>query len=163
MTYLAGLGIETRTVDHKAVFTVAQSKEIETGLPGGHIKNLFLKCKKGQLHLVVALNSTAVDLKSLHKSLGSGRLSFGNAELLKATLGVEPGSVTPFALVNDTAGIVAVALDARMMRHDLLNCHPLTNTATTAIARDDLMRFIRATGHEPRVIELSANALGGAD
>jgi len=155
LDYLASLGIATRTVEHKAVFTVAESREVELDLPGGHIKNLFLKCKKGQLHLIVALHETSVDLKSLHKVLGSGRLSFGNADLLRATLGVDPGSVTPLALVNDPAGVVAVTLDADMMKHDIINCHPLTNTATTSIARDDLLRFIRATGHEPRILALS--------
>jgi Ala-tRNA(Pro) deacylase len=155
LDYLATLGIASSTIEHKAVFTVAESQDVELGLPGGHIKNLFLKCKKGQLHLIVALHETTVDLKSLHKVLGSGRLSFGSADLLRATLGVEPGSVTPLALVNDRAGAVMVTLDAGLMRHDIINCHPLTNTATTSIARDDLLRFIRATGHEPRILGLS--------
>ena len=149
------LGIETHTHEHPAVFTVAESLEIEKAMPGGHTKNLFLKDKKDRLFLVVALNDAAIDLKTLHKTLGCDRLSFGKAELLEEVLGVRPGSVTPFSVINDQAGRVSVVLDAKMLSLPLLNFHPLENTATTAIARDDLLRFIRATGHEPRTIMLS--------
>lgn len=152
---LAGLGIKTRTIDHAPVFTVAESTKLERDIEGGHTKNLFLKCKKGNLYLVVALNDARIDLKTLHTKLGSGRLSFGNADLLVEVLGVKPGSVTPFALVNDTGNRVTVVLDEAMMRHDLLNYHPLSNDATTSIARDDLLRFIRACGHEPRILAVS--------
>lgn len=142
------------TVDHDAVFTVAESTKLEREMPGGHSKNLFLKDEKGRLVLAVALSTTRVDLKALHRSLGTGRLSFGKPELLMEVLGVPPGSVTPFALINDTERRVTVVLDADMMRHERLNFHPLENTATTGIARDDLVRFIRACGHEPRVLQL---------
>ena len=149
------LGIRTATTDHAAVFTVAESTALERDIPGGHTKNLFLKCKKGQLFLVVALNDAQINLKQLHKPLGSGRLSFGNAELLLEVLGVIPGSVTPFSLINDTSRRVTVILDEPMMAHERLNYHPLENTATTGIARDDLLRFIRACGHEPRIMKVS--------
>ena len=152
---LAALGIATTTLDHGAVFTVAESAGLEKQLPGGHTKNLFLKCKKGNIYLVVALNDAVIDLKSLHKVLGSGRLSFGSAGLLDEVLGVRPGSVTPFALINDTGQRATVVLDEAMLRHDLLNYHPLENTATTSIAREDLLRFIRSCGHEPRIIAVS--------
>ena len=152
---LASLGIGSTTLDHPAVFTVAESTEVEKQLPGGHTKNLFLKCKKGNIYLVVALNDAAIDLKSLHKRIDAGRLSFGSAGLLEELLGVKPGSVTPFALINDTRQRVTVILDEMMMRHDFLNYHPLENTATTNIARDDLLRFIRSTGHEPEVMTLT--------
>ena len=152
------LGIETRTVEHEAVFTVEQSRELEKDLPGGHTKNLFLKCKKGNIYLVVALHDAGIDLKSLPKRIGSGRLSFGNADLLAELLGVVPGSVTPFALINDTGAKVNVILDAPMMEHETLNYHPLVNTATTAIKRDDLLRFIRATGHDPVIMAVSSPA-----
>jgi Ala-tRNA(Pro) deacylase len=152
---LAELGILTRTVAHEAVFTVAQSSMLERELPGGHTKNLFLKDKKGRLFLVVALGSTRVDLKSLSGKLGCDRLSFGRPELLVEVLGVSPGSVTPFALINDRARRVTVVLDADMMRHERLNCHPLENTATTNIGGDDLVRFIAACGHEPRTVDLA--------
>ena len=160
---LDALSIHTTTVEHPAVFTVAESSELERQLPGGHTKNLFLKCKKGVIYLVVALGEAAIDLKTLHKKLGSGRLSFGSAELLQEVLGVKPGSVTPFALINETAGLVTVILDEAMMRHDLLNYHPLENTATTNIARDDLLRFIRSCGHEPRIIAVSGDAQARGD
>jgi Ala-tRNA(Pro) deacylase len=152
---LAALGIGVTTIDHPAVFTVAESTAVEQQLAGGHTKNLFLKCKKGEIFLVVALNDATIDLKTLHKRLDCGRLSFGSAELLGQVLGVTPGSVTPFALINDTQQRVTVVLDEPMMRRDPLNYHPLENTATTSIARDDLLRFIRACGHAPRIVDVS--------
>ena len=155
-TRLEELGIATRTVDHIAVFTVAESAKLERALPGGNTKNLFLKDKDGRLFLVVALDSTLVDLKRLPKAIGSQRLSFGKPELLMDVLGVPAGSVTPFAIINDGARRVTVILDADMMRHERLNFHPLENTATTNIARDDLISFIRACGHEPRILAVSA-------
>ena len=155
---LGELGIETHTLDHDAVFTVAESSKLECELPGGHTKNLFLKDKKDRLFLVVALGHAQIDLKTLHKRLDCDRLSFGKPELLMEVLGVPPGSVTPFALINDQARRVTVILDADMMRHERLNYHPLENTATTNIAREDLLRFIRACGHEPRILAVAAAA-----
>ena len=152
---LDALGIATRTLEHPATFTVAESQLLEKELPGGHTKNLFLKSKKGELYLIVALYDAVIQLNALPKRLGCARLSFGSADLLGEVLGVPPGSVTPFALINDTRQRVIVILDATMMKHDLLNYHPLENTATTNIARDDLLRFIRACGHEPRILDVS--------
>lgn len=152
---LADLSIETTTVVHKAVFTVAESTGLDDDLPGGHTKNLMLKDAKGRLFLVIAEAHTKVDLKRLHKTIGCARLSFAKPELLDAVLGVTPGSVTAFSLMNDADRQVDVIFDQALTVHDIINCHPLTNTATTAIARDDLMRFIRACGHEPRIMELS--------
>jgi Ala-tRNA(Pro) deacylase len=157
--FLSELGIETRRYDHPAVFTVAESLEIEQAMPGGHTKNLFLKDKKDRLFLVVALNNARIDMKTLHKTLCSDRLSFGKAEVLEEVLGVLPGSVTPFSVINDKAGRVEIVLDAPMLEHAVLNYHPLVNTATIAIARDDLLRFIRATGHEPRILTVSDGVL----
>jgi Ala-tRNA(Pro) deacylase len=156
---LAHLGIETETVEHPAVYTVVESSLLVRQLPGGHTKNLFLKDKSGRLFLVVALGHVRIDLKTLHKALGCDRLSFGRPELLMEVLGVPPGSVTPFALINDTTRRVTVILDADMMRYERLNYHPLANTATTNIARADLIAFIRSCGHEPRVLPV---ALAGA-
>lgn len=153
---LAGLGITTETLEHPAVFTVAESSRLERQLPGGHTKNLFLKDKKDRLFLVVALGDAHIELKSLHRALGCDRLSFGKPELLIEVLGVAPGSVTPFALINDTARRVTVILDADMMRHERLNYHPLQNTATTNIARQDLLTFIRSCGHEPRIAAVAS-------
>lgn len=152
MARLAELGISTTTVDHDAVYTVAESSKLEHDIPGGHTKNLLLKDKRDQLYLVSALGSAVIDMKSLHKLLGSDRLSFAKPELLLDVMGVTPGSVTVFALMNDIGRRVNVVLDARLMEHATINCHPMENTATTNIARDDLLRFIRACGHEPRIL-----------
>ena len=159
---LDSLGITTKTHEHAAVFTVAESLDIETAMPGGHTKNLFLKDKKDRLFLVVALNDAVIDLKTIHKTLDCDRISFGKAELLEQVLGVKAGSVTPFSAINDKAGRVTIILDARMMDQPLLNYHPLENTATTAIARDDLLRFIRATGHDPKIVQVSNGRLAAA-
>jgi Ala-tRNA(Pro) deacylase len=155
--YLDTLGIAHSTVKHAPLFTVEQSRDLHARVPGGHTKNLFLRDKKGNLFLVVALEDTVIDLKGLHRHLGAtGRFSFGSADLLQEALGVKPGSVTPFAAINDTAGRVTVVLDARMMEHALLNYHPLDNGMTTSIKRDDLVKFLEATGHSPRVERVTA-------
>jgi Ala-tRNA(Pro) deacylase len=154
--FLDRLGIVHATVSHPPAFTTEQSRGLRGQIPGGHSKNLFLKDKKGVLFLVVALEDTRIDLKSLHRWLGtSGRLSFGSAELMRETLGVEPGSVTPFGLLNDKARRIGVILDAAMMEITPLNYHPLVNTMTTTIANRDLLRFLEATGHQPRIMSLS--------
>jgi Ala-tRNA(Pro) deacylase len=137
------------------VFTVAESRAIKEAIPGGHSKNLFLKDKKGRLFLVVAEAETRIDLKRLHEPLGaSGRLSFGSAELLGEVLGVEPGSVTPFGLVNDRERRVSLVLDEALMRYEPVNFHPLVNSATIGVSRADLLRFLEATGHVPRIMRL---------
>jgi Ala-tRNA(Pro) deacylase len=146
---LDSLGIAHKTVEHPPVFTVEQAKALRGELPGAHIKNLFLRNRKEEMWLVVALEDRAVDLKRLGEVLGAGRLSFGSAERLKRTLGVEPGSVTPLALANDEAQIVRLALDRGVTAGGPVNAHPLTNTMTTALAPADLLRFFAATGHEP--------------
>jgi Ala-tRNA(Pro) deacylase len=151
------LGIATRTYDHIPVFTVVESQAIKEEIPGGHSKNLFVKDKKGRIFLIVAHAATQIDLKRLHEAIGaSGRLSFGSADLLREVLGVEPGAVTPFGLINDRNGRVSVVLDAALMQHEPVNFHPLVNCQTTGIARAGLLAFLRATGHEPRVLALPA-------
>jgi Ala-tRNA(Pro) deacylase len=155
--YLDSLGIAHRTVNHPPVFTVEQARALRGQLDGGHTKNLFLRDKKGGLFLVVAPEDAAIELKSLHRLLAaSGRFSFGSAEQMRETLGVEPGSVTPFAVINDKAGRVTVVLDAGMMAHEILNFHPLTNTGTTTISREGLLKFLDATAHRPRIEAVSA-------
>ena len=149
------LGIETTRIDHEAVFTVAESKELRGAISGHHTKNLFLKDKKGRLFLVSALESTRIDLKRLHETLGaSGMPSFGSAELLMEKLGVTPGSVTAFAVINDRAGDVTMVLDATLASGEDVNFHPLINTATLRVSRDDLLAFFRNTGHEPLIVDL---------
>jgi Ala-tRNA(Pro) deacylase len=161
--YLDRLGIAYTTVTHPPLFTVEESQALRGKIPGGHSKNLFLRDKKGTLFLVSALEDTAIELKSLHRVLGaSGRFSFGSAELMRETLGIEPGSVTPFAALNDTARRVTVVLDAMMMAHETLNFHPLRNTMTTTIGRDGLVQFLTATGHPPRIEPISRPLAEGA-
>ena len=155
---LDALGIETTTHDHPPLFTVEDSKALRGQLPGGHCKSLFLKDKKGALWLVVAEEDRPVDLKKLRKALGAKNLSFGSPDLLMEVLGVIPGAVTPFALINDSGHRVKVILDQGMLTHDPLNYHPLVNTMTTAIAPDDLKKFIAATGHEVETLDLEAVA-----
>ncbi len=155
---LDALGIAHKTYEHASVFTVEEAAHLYESQPGGHTKNLFLKDKKDGLWLVVCRDALRVDLNALSKALDAPRFSFGSAELLIATLGIAPGSVTPFALINDTDRKVRVVLDEGMLAFDPLNFHPLRNDRTTAIAPDDLLRFIRDTGHYPRVIAIPERA-----
>jgi len=155
---LEALGIRTHTVQHPPVFTVEEAKALRGELPGGHIKNLFLRNKKGEMWLVVAEEDQAVDLKNLGERLGAGRLSFGSPERLMAHLGVIPGAVTPFALINDRDRQVRVAIDKGILAHSPVHCHPLANDRTTAIEPSDLLAFIRACGHEPLILDLGNGA-----
>jgi len=157
---LDALGIRHVTHRHPPLHTVAQSVELRGSLPGGHCKSLFLKDRKGGLWLVVVLEDRRVDLKALAERLGAPRFSFGSPELLLESLGVRPGSVTPFALMNDPQHRISVVLDAEMLAHDPLNYHPLVNTATTAIRPSDLLRFVADCGHEPRLVAFDARASG---
>ena len=153
--FLESLDIGYSTVSHPPLFTVEQSRTQRGKIPGAHTKNLFLKDKKGALFLVTALEDALIELKSLHHRIGaSGRLSFGSADLMLETLGVVPGAVTPFGAINDTEQRVTVVLDAALMDHEVINAHPLVNTMTTSLKRDDLIKFLRATGHEPRILTL---------
>ena len=148
------LGIAQRTYEHPAVFTVEEAKALRGKLPGGHCKSLFLKDRKGGLWLAVMLEERRIDLKALADRLGAPRFSFGSAELLEEALGVTPGSVTPFAAINDLAHRVTIVLDEEMLRHEPLNYHPLVNTKTTAVSPADLLKFLRDCGHEPRILSL---------
>jgi Ala-tRNA(Pro) deacylase len=151
---LSEIGVETTTHHHPPVFTVEESKSLRGDLPGTHCKNLFLKDHKKIFWLVVTLESRRIDMKDLQQRMGSGRLSFGKPDLLKEVLGVDPGTVTPFALINDSENRVRLVLDREMMETELLNYHPLTNAATTAIRPQDLLKFIASCGHQPRVVGL---------
>ncbi|MAF49051.1 MAG: prolyl-tRNA synthetase associated domain-containing protein [Rhodospirillales bacterium] len=151
---LGRLGIETQTKRHAPMFTVEDAKALRGDMPGGHCKSLFLKDKKGALWLAVMLEDKQLDLKALQAKLGSARLSFARPELMRDVLGVEPGSVTPFAVINPSAEAVRVVLDSAMLAHDPLNYHPLGNQATTAIAPDDLLTYLQDCGHQPMIIAL---------
>jgi Ala-tRNA(Pro) deacylase len=153
--FFDSLGITTTTKDHAAVATVEEAQNVHGDMPGGHCKNLFCKDEKGTLWLIVALEDARINLKTAPDKISSRRLSFGKPDLLMEVLGVAPGSVTPFALINDTSHRVNVILDAAMMQHEILNYHPLSNDATTAITRSDLLTFINACGHKPRTLAVS--------
>jgi len=155
--YLDGLGIAHDTTEHAPTFSVAESAPIKAAIPGAHSKNLFVKDKKGKIFLITAKDETQIDLKRTHEAIGaSGRLSFCTAEQLWLYLGVEPGSVTPFGVVNDRDCKVRVVLDAVLMSFERVNFHPLVNSMTTGLSRADLLRFLIATGHEPVILDLPA-------
>ncbi|ABC21924.1 prolyl-tRNA synthetase associated domain-containing protein [Rhodospirillum rubrum] len=162
LAHLSELAISSVTTEHPPVHTVEEAKATHDQIAGCHCKNLFLKDAKGQLWLVVCPYDRVVDLKTLHRRIGAARLSFGKPELLDEVLGVRPGSVTPFALVNDTAHRVKVVLDRAMMAQDRLNYHPLVNTATTTISAADLRRFLAACGQSVAEVDLETPEIAGA-
>src|SRR3954454_15817024 len=155
-TLLNRLNAATSTIDHPPVHTVEEALPYWSKLEGVHTKNLFLKDAKGVLWLVTAPTDRAIDLKSLHKRIGAKRLSFANGDLLLEVLGVRQGAVSPLALINDRAGRVRLVLDAGLMEQPVVTCHPLVNTATTAIRTPDLLAYVRACGHDPLIVDLAA-------
>jgi Ala-tRNA(Pro) deacylase len=148
------LGIKTQTIEHPPAYTVKDAKAHRGDLSGAHSKNLFLKDKKGQLWLVVCLEDRNLDMKDLKDRIGSAHLSFGKPDLLMEVLGVAPGSVSPFTLINDSEFRVRVVLDQEMLAFNYLNFHPLENTATTQISRDGMLKFIKSCGHQIDLITL---------
>ncbi len=153
---LEELGIQSKSVMHPPVFTVEEAKALRGSLSGAHIKNLFLRNKKGAMWLVTCLEDRTVDLKALGKALEAGRFSFGSAERLMTYLGVRPGSVTPFAVINDTGNAVRMVLDKGILGNDPVNAHPLVNDMTTSLESADLIRFLEAEGHPPLILDMDA-------
>ncbi|MBP1845017.1 Ala-tRNA(Pro) deacylase [Rhizobium petrolearium] len=154
--FLDSLNISHSTKTHPPVFTVAESESLRDEIPGGHTKNLFIKDKKDRYFVLTVEENATVDLKTVHKVIGAaGRVSFGRPEKLMEYLGVIPGSVTIFGAFNDTGRHVTFVLDEDLMRHGIINGHPLSNDATTSIGRDDLIRFLGATGHTPLVLKVT--------
>ncbi|MEP9397608.1 prolyl-tRNA synthetase associated domain-containing protein [Mesorhizobium sp. KR2-14] len=155
--FLDSLGISVSTTRHPPLYTVADSQALRGEIAGGHTKNLFLKDRKDNFFLVTVDEDAEVDLKQIHHVIGaSGKVSFGKPEALMELLGVVPGAVTVFGLINDTVGKVKLVLDSALMENDIINAHPLTNEATTSIANADLVRFVKETGHEPLVLKVAA-------
>ena len=160
LALLDRLGVAHRTLDHPAVFRVGEGDAIKAAIAGAHSKNLFLKDAKGELWLISARDTTAIDLKRLPVVIGSARLSFGSQELMVETLGVTPGSVTAFGLANDTGHRVRFVLDLELAQADLVNFHPLTNTATTTIDQAGFRSFLAAVGVRPLVVDFAAMTVG---
>lgn len=161
--FLDAHGIAHTTHEHAPVFTVEEGAEVKAALPGLHSKNLFLKSRtkkgeQGRLFLLCAEGTADVKVNALHKVLGCKRLSFGDAGLMEEVLGVTPGSVTLFALLNDTDGCVTLLLDEVMAQADTVNFHPLRNDASTAISGADAVHFAEATGHAPVVLSRAVMA-----
>lgn len=153
---LQQMGLAATTITHAAVKTVEENQALRGTVDGEHSKNLFLKDKKKQLWLVVAEEERPIDLKILRKRIGAGNLSFGKPDLLLEKLGVLPGSVTPFAVINDVQGDVQVVLDQDLAQAPLVNFHPLTNTQTTTLSGADLVTFLQKQGHEPMILDFEA-------
>ena len=154
--WLKANGVDHVTHDHPAVFRVDEGLDLKADLPGAHTKNLFLKDKKGRLWLISARQDTPVDLKRAPRVIGSDRLSFGNEALMWETLGVRPGSVTALGLINDTDRRVTFVLDRRLWDAAVVNFHPLTNTATTALDQSAFRRVLALLGREPVVVDFEA-------
>jgi len=159
IAFLEAKGIDHVTTDHEAVFRVGEGEELKAAIPGAHTKNLFLKDHRGALWLISAQQATVIDLKRLPAVIGSGRLSFGSPELLEATLGVTPGSVTALALINDPERRVSFILDARLARAERVNFHPLINTATTTLTGEGFAAFLAAVGVTPMVVDFERMAV----
>jgi Ala-tRNA(Pro) deacylase len=155
LAFLEQIGVAATTHEHPAVFRVGEGEAIKAAIPGAHTKNLFLKDAKGQLWLVSAEDRSAIDLKRLPAVIGSARLSFGNEALMRETLGVTPGSVTAFALINDPEHRVRFVLDRALAEAPVVNFHPLANTATTSIDQTGLRRFLAAVGAEPLIVDFA--------
>ena len=141
---------------HPPLFTVSDSQSLRGELPGGHVKNMFMKDKKGAIWLATCLEDRQIRIRDLEKEIGAKNLSFGKEDLLWEMLGVRPGAVTPFGLINDTGHRVRVALDRQMLERDPLNFHPLHNEATTTVSRDGFLKFLALTGHDPVVVDFDA-------
>ena len=152
-------GVDHDTTDHAAVFRVGEGEGIKDDIPGAHTKNLFLKDAKGRLWLISAQDDTQIDLKRLHTVIGSARLSFGPAELMEQTLGVTPGSVTAFGLVNDVERRLTFVLDRRLAQAERVKFHPLTNTATTGVSQAGFAKFLQALGITPLIVDFAAMAV----
>ena len=154
---LTAAGIAAETRHHPPVFTVAESQDLRGELPGGHTKNLFLKPAKGAGPFLLATlkEDRQVSINALARLAGAGKVSMASAAELEATLGVPPGSVTPFGLVNAAPGTVRFVLDRHLAEDfDRIWVHPLTNAASTGLAPADLLRFLAGIGHQATLLEL---------
>ena len=150
---LSEQGIHVTTIKHPRVYTVEESKALRGKIPGCHTKNLLLRNKKDVMWLIVCLENRTVNLKSLATCLGAGRFSFASSERLGQYLGVEPGAVSPFAVINDHTQKVRVAVDREVLQHETLNFHPLDNSMTTSITSEDFQHFLESERHSPEIVD----------
>lgn len=145
---LQNLGIVTTRIDHAPVYTSEQASSLIPAEVGSPAKNLFLRDKKGNRHFLVMLDeSSQLDLGQLAQHIGSTRLSFGSPERLHEYLGIEPGAVSPLALINDPAHQVELWVEEKLWQAESIQCHPLVNTATLVLKMTDLAKFLEYTGH----------------
>lgn len=156
LAFLDQLGVDYRIHRHPPVFTVEESRSFRDAQPGAHVKNMFLKDKKGGLWLVTCLEDRRIKIRDLEKALSAPKLSFGKPDLMTQTIGVTPGAVTPLAVLNDAERVVTLVVDAAVLGADLVNCHPLHNEATIALSASDLVRVVGTTGHTPRMVDFDA-------
>lgn len=154
--FLDSHAIAHTTGEHAAIFTVDEGRDLKASMPGGHSKNLFMKDKDGTIVLISAWAESHLRLNQLHRLIGTRRLSFADQDLMLECLGVVPGSVTAFGLINDKQHRVRFIVDAALMGFDRVNFHPLVNTATTAISQVDFRRFVAATGHDLTEVDFSS-------
>ncbi|MCB1538478.1 MAG: prolyl-tRNA synthetase associated domain-containing protein [Rhodospirillales bacterium] len=162
MARLDAMGIPYVLHRHKPVFTCEESAFLKDVIPGLHVKNLFLRDKKGRMCLVVVPDELALDLKILAPVLGFDRFSFGSPERLWTHLGVRPGSVCPFAAINDTDGAVEVVLHRPVAEAPVISAHPMHNTMSLALSGPDVVRFLAAVNHPPRILDLAPYARAAA-
>jgi Ala-tRNA(Pro) deacylase len=157
--FLADHQIRYERHDHPAVYTVADVERLVPALPAVKTKNLFLRDKKGRRHFLVAVPAQKrVDIKGLGAAIGSGHLSFGSADRLNRYLGVDPGSVTVLATINDPDHAVELYFDKVLWKEEVFQFHPLVNTSTLLISREDLGRFFEHTGHEVRLLDVPSQS-----
>ena len=152
---LERMGLTYTLHHHRAVFSVSESSDIDAEIPGAHTRNLFLRDKKENMFLLTLMAHTKIDLNLLPSLLGSGRLSFGSPDRLKKYLGITPGSVTPFAVVNNEKHAVKLILDKEMMEKDIVNFHPLINTMTVGLTPDALLKFLANIGCPFQIMDLA--------
>ena len=154
MATLDEAGITYSVHEHPPLRTVEDSKVHRGQMDGAHVKNLYLRDRKKKNHLIVAQEDRDIDLKALPGMIGADRLSFGSADRLFEFLGVRPGAVSPFTLINDPDHRVKLTIDASLMESEMLFFHPLVNDLTLGVTPDGLRRFLQITGHDLRIISL---------
>ena len=145
---LRGLGIACARHEHPPVATVEAAAEHWADIDATHCKNLFLRNQKGDRHyLLILIHSKKADLRAVADQIGDGKLSFASPDRLMTHLGLTPGSVSPFGLINDRAHTVRVVIDRDLRSVERLSFHPNINTVTFVVSAADFARFLESCGH----------------